>query len=132
MNTYWVLAMCTFHGDTCHSRCCGVGCRLHSSGTSVQLITSCGVIHHVTQLFYRGWETSIQSPANCHFNTPTSVCIENDRATLPRQDLVALRESVCLEVCAEMKNVSTYTVSKQHLLLPALIVSDEVEPCVEP
>lgn len=51
---------------------------------------------------------------------------------MPRLGLIALRESVCLEVCAEIKNLSTYTgtVSKQYLLLPVLIIYDEVEPCV--
>lgn len=40
---------------------------------------------------------------------------------------------ICLEVSAEIKNLSTYTVSitKQYLLLPLLIVYDVLEQCVE-
>lgn len=40
---------------------------------------------------------------------------------------------ICLEVSAEIKNLSTYGVSitKQYLLLPLLIVYDVFEQCVE-
>lgn len=40
---------------------------------------------------------------------------------------------ICLEVCAEIKNLSTYTVSitKQYLPLPLLIVYDVLERFVE-
>lgn len=39
---------------------------------------------------------------------------------------------ICLEVRAEIKNLSTYTVSisKQYLFLPLLIVCDVLEECV--
>lgn len=40
---------------------------------------------------------------------------------------------ICLEVSAEIKNLSTYAVpiTKQYLLLPLFIVYDVLEQCVE-
>lgn len=127
------LPSCTFCADTRHFSGSGVGQLLRGYSRSVRLIISCNIIHHVTALSYQGWVIPIHSTATSHFHTPISICIENGIVTLPRLGSHRTLGVICLEVSAEIKNLSTYAVSitKQYLLLPLLIVYDVLEQCVE-
>ena len=129
-----MLPVCTFCADTCHLQWLWRGSlapRLQP--VYLELIISCNIIHHVTGIMiprmgdsnslrrhqpFPYTNINLHRKWNCNFAKTGSHC------TLG---------VICLEVSAEIKNLSTYAVSitKQYLLLPLLIVYDVFEQCAE-